>query len=350
MCHSDTSSQSHHQPSQRSRKATLHQKRKGLRTSQAPRELLKLVSFYLADPLDLLRFSYTCHELYFLTAPKDWYSLATCTYSHWVVSCGCADDRDWKAMVLRDAALDAQLGASLPALPITSPLQTTFSLTVALVLPSSQPVISGFHNFASFSSLPVLVKIKHHPGAIEKANMRVVIVTAFGQQARPPVNSATDSHTLGVWLMLKVIEVWIPAHPWAVLTTSMMKDFRYGPSIDEMAFRSCIRINPDHVVDFESLEPRRNQITMYGRVVKLYSADAPSQPTGDQKTDSMKVDSRGKADCIVIFGIQNSDMASAKSRSELYDSVSCMTLFPDHIDFEHLLLLFNQHGRGMDWY
>ncbi|KAK3843751.1 MAG: hypothetical protein J3R72DRAFT_100868 [Linnemannia gamsii] len=67
-------------PSQRSRIATLSQKRKGLHTGQAPQDLLKLISFYLTEPLDLLRFSYTCHELYFLTATKDWYSLTTFTF------------------------------------------------------------------------------------------------------------------------------------------------------------------------------------------------------------------------------------------------------------------------------
>jgi hypothetical protein len=41
-----------------------------------PPELLKLVSFYFTDSLDLLQFSYTCHELFFLTAPADWYFLA----------------------------------------------------------------------------------------------------------------------------------------------------------------------------------------------------------------------------------------------------------------------------------
>ncbi|KAK3831509.1 MAG: hypothetical protein J3R72DRAFT_455028, partial [Linnemannia gamsii] len=372
-----------------------------------PRELLKLVSFYLTDPLDLLRFSYTCHELYFLTAPKDWYSLATYTYSRWVVSCGRADERDWKAMVLRDAALGARLGASLPALPTTSPPQTTSSLIVAPVLPSSQPVSGdvtilttsrshwsdsttrlpssldefnrrrplkvmlseaqvfetdletknsegplwvrmGSPNYnidretgtvvaASmitrpksvpsksvggdprphdheilFYNLPDLtnpiarcgseiwemdkkgtalpwyhpftrdmmqvaqvVEIKHYPKTIEKGNMRVVIVIAFGQRARPLVNNATDSHILGVWLMLKVIEVWVPAHPQAVLTKSMMNHFRADPSVDNLTIRSCIRINPLDIVNFESLEPRQNQITMHGRIVKLYSADEP---------------------------------------------------------------------------
>ncbi|KAG0280040.1 hypothetical protein BGZ95_011484 [Linnemannia exigua] len=465
-----------------------------------PPELLKLVSFYLKDPLDLLRFSYTCHELYFLTTPKDWYSLATYTYSHWVVSCGRADERDWKAMVLRDASLGARLGASLPALPTTSPPQTTSSLTVAPVLPFPQPISGDVTIFTSpapasitrlpsslnkygkrrplkvmlsearefetdpetknaegaqwvrmgspnynidretrtvvaasmitrpktvpskssggdprphdheilFYNLPDLthpiarcgsdiwemnkkgeaalpwyhpftrdmmqvaqvVEIKHYPKTIERGNMRVVIVIAFGQRARPLVNNATDSHILGVWLMLKVIEVWVPAHPQALLTKSMMNHFCADSGVDDMPIRTCVRIKPVDIRNFESLEPRQNQITMHGRIVKLYSADEPP-PTagteGGQKTDGMEID-RKKVDCIAIFGTQNSDMASAMvikkvlfrdggdemgkrtySNKAVSRGVSCMTLFPDHSDYEHLLVLFNQHGRGMVW-
>ncbi|KAK3843755.1 MAG: hypothetical protein J3R72DRAFT_100954 [Linnemannia gamsii] len=58
----------------------------------------------------------------------------------------------------------------------------------------------------------------------------------------------------------------------------MMKDFRYGPNVDEMTLRSCVRINPDDVVNLESLEPCQNQTTMHGCIIKLYSTDRP-QPT-----------------------------------------------------------------------
>ncbi|KAF9119219.1 hypothetical protein BGX30_004010, partial [Mortierella sp. GBA39] len=50
-----------------------------------------------------------------------------------------------------------------------------------------------------------VVEIKHYPEDTV-GGMRVVVVIAFGQRARPWVNNATDSHILGVWLMLKVIE------------------------------------------------------------------------------------------------------------------------------------------------
>src|SRR5690348_16739868 len=61
-----------------------------------PPELLRLVISYLTDPLDLLRFSYTCHELFFITAPADWYSLATSTYTNWALPCEGPKARDWK--------------------------------------------------------------------------------------------------------------------------------------------------------------------------------------------------------------------------------------------------------------
>jgi hypothetical protein len=210
-----------------------------------------------------------------------------------------------------------------------------------------------------------VVEIKHYPKTVVMGSMRVVIVIAFGQRARPLVNNATDSHILRDWLMLKVIEVWVPAHPQAVLTKSMMNHFRTN-RVDDMTVRKCVRINPDDVINFESLEPRQNQITMHGRIVKLYSANAPSP----QKPEGMDVDVREKVDCIAIFGTQNSDLASAViikkvlfrdgeryadlgkktySNKTVSRGVTCMTLFPDHSGYEHLLVLFNQHGRGKVW-
>ncbi|KAG0368915.1 hypothetical protein BGX24_002657 [Mortierella sp. AD032] len=73
--------------------------RKGLRTGQAPQDLLKLISFYLTEPLDLLRFSYTCHELYFFTATKDWYCLITYTYL-FPLSCICYLLRNLSSVIL----------------------------------------------------------------------------------------------------------------------------------------------------------------------------------------------------------------------------------------------------------
>ncbi|KAG0272325.1 hypothetical protein BGZ95_011926 [Linnemannia exigua] len=150
------------------------------------------------------------------------------------------------------------------------------------------PVQPWYHPFTlDMMQVAQVVKIKHYPKTIEKGNMRVVVCIAFGQRAHPLVNNATDSHILGVWLMIKVIEVWVPAHPWVPLITSMMNDIRYDPSVDEMTLRSCIRINPDDVINYETLEPRQNQTTVHGRIVKLYSADEPP-PMGGQKMDGME--------------------------------------------------------------
>ncbi|KAF9905220.1 hypothetical protein EC991_001923 [Linnemannia zychae] len=482
---------------EQARQLNKHNAERSLLISLPP-ELLKNISYYLTNPLDLLRFSYACHELFYLTAPADWFSLATYTYSKWIKSCGRADERDWKEMVLKDAALGARLGAVLPALPTTSPPPQTSSVTTARSTPSALPptptapiadvtstsIVSAsprpkpqcpesksivplqvklseaqvfktdeetrnaegapwvrmgspnynidretrtviaasmitrpksvsasnsagggdtrpheheilFYNLPDLTnpiarcgsevwekdkantSLPwyhpftrdmmqvaQVVEIKHYPKTVVLGNMRVVIVIAFGQRARPLVNNTPDSHILGVWLMLKVIEVWVPAHPQATLTKSMMNHFCADPSVDVKTVKKCLRINPEDVVNFESLEPRQNQITMHGRIVKLYSADTP------QLSEAMDVDAREKVDCIAIFGTQNSDMASAMvikkvlfrdgprhgdlgrktySNKAVSRGVSCMTLFPDHSDYEHLLVLFNQHGRGMVW-
>ncbi|KAF9125777.1 hypothetical protein BGX30_000313 [Mortierella sp. GBA39] len=83
----------------------------------------------------------------------------------------------------------------------------------------------------------------------------------------------------------------------------------------------------------------------------------------------MDIDTGRMVDCIAIFGTQNSETASAMvikkvlfcdgdesdygrrtySNKAVSRGVSCMTLFPDHSGYEHYLVLFNQHGRGMVW-
>ncbi|KAG0072530.1 hypothetical protein BGZ89_005398 [Linnemannia elongata] len=218
-----------------------------------------------------------------------------------------------------------------------------------------------------------VVEIKHYPDDIV-GGMRVVVVIAFGQRARPWVNNATDSHILGVWLMLKVIEVRVPVTSMTPLSNWMMNHFRVSPGLEPKVPRNCVRIHPDSVVKYESLEPRQHQITMHGRIVKLYSAPEPrplpTNTTGSgQPTTPMDVDTERKVDCIAIFGTQNSDVASAMvikkvlfcdddasdlgrktySNKAVSRGVSCMTLFPDHSGYEHYLVLFNQHGRGMVW-
>ncbi|KAF9121413.1 hypothetical protein BGW39_010561 [Mortierella sp. 14UC] len=57
-------------------------------------------------------------------------------------------------------------------------------------------------------------------------------------------------------LMAKVIEVLVPAYPWTVFTMSMMDRFQAEPSVDDITVRNCVRINPDDVVNYESLGPR----------------------------------------------------------------------------------------------
>ncbi|KAF9130987.1 hypothetical protein BGW39_002399 [Mortierella sp. 14UC] len=152
-----------------------------------------------------------------------------------------------------------------------------------------------------------VVEIKHYRETIVMGEMLVVIVVAFGQRTSPPVNNATDTR----WLMVKVIEVWVPAYPWTVFNTSMMDHFHAEPSVDDMTVKNCVRINPDDVVNYESLEPRQNQITVHGRIIKLYSACEELTATGGQQPECMDVDTRGNVNCIGIFGALNSDTVSA---------------------------------------
>ncbi|KAF9278370.1 hypothetical protein BGZ88_000598, partial [Linnemannia elongata] len=476
-----------------------------------PPELLRLVISYLTDPLDLLRFSYTCHELFFITAPADWYSLATSTYTNWALPCEGPKARDWKTMVLKDAALVARLGATLPlphvisstsspissaqmtvSFPSTSalslPISRTSRTTTTNVIPSgpsphppssleevdrhhplrvtlseaqvfetdqdtqnapgtpwvrmgspiynidrdSQTAIAAsmitrpksvpfkrnggdprphdhellFYNLPDLTNpiarcgsdvwekdkktttqaqpwyhpftrdrmqVAQVVEIKHYPEDT-LGGMRVVVVIAFGQRARPWVNDTTDSHILGTWLMLKVIEVRVPVTPMNRLSSSMMNHFRASPSIGPNIARKCVRINPDSVVKYESLTPRQHHIAMQGRIVKLYSALEPRPlPTaatgGGQPSTPMDADTGRKVDCIAIFGIQKSEEASAMiikkvlfcddevsdfggkthSNKAVSRGVTCMTLFPNHSGYEHYLVLFNRDGRGMVW-
>ncbi|KAG0284634.1 hypothetical protein BGZ96_011022 [Linnemannia gamsii] len=94
---------------------------------------------------------------------------------------------------------------------------------------------------------------------------RVAVLFALEQRTCPWVNNATDSHILGVWLMLKVIE----GHPWLT----------------------------------------------HGRIVKYYSALEPSSSQaastgGAQELAPTDVDPpRRKVYYIAIFGTQNTDVA-----------------------------------------
>ncbi|OAQ27478.1 hypothetical protein K457DRAFT_21358 [Linnemannia elongata AG-77] len=496
-----------------------------------PSKLLKLVSSYLTDPLDLLRFSYTCHALFSLITPADWYSLATYTYPNLVQSFGGPMARDWKTMVLKDAALGVRLGATLPltdvisstSSPTSSALTAVSStLTSALSLPTSgtsptitadfilsqpsshlppSPIDSKWSQLATsasprlpssldefdrrrplrvelseaqffktdretqdtpgapwvrmgspiynidrdsqtaiaasmitrpksvpsksnggdprphdheilFYNLPDLtnpiarcgsdvwemdqktdtqalpwyhpftrdqmqvvrvVAIKHYPEDTV-GGMRVIFVIAIGHRARTWVNITIDSHFLSTWMMLKVIEVRLPVTPMTRLASSMMNHFQASPSLELKIARECVRVNPDSVLKYESLEHHQHQITMHGCFVKLYSAFDPRPfPTattgGGQPSTPLDVDTGRKVDCIAIFGIQNSDAASAMvirkvlfcdddgsdlggktfSNKAVSCGVTCMTLFPDHSGYEHYLVLYSKEGRGMIW-
>ncbi|KAK5801585.1 hypothetical protein F5H01DRAFT_372119 [Linnemannia elongata] len=432
-----------------------------------PAEGERVLSLYLTDPLDLLRFSYTCHALFSLITPADWYSLATYTYPSLVQSFGDPKARDWKTMVLKDAALRVRLGATIP-LPdafatsatvirrlemvamdefdrhrplrvelseaqffktdretqdtpgtpwvrMGSPIynidrdsQTAIAASMITRPKSVPPKRNGgdprphdheilFYNLPDLTNpiarcgsdvweknkttgtqaLPdevaQVVAIKHYPEDTV-GGMRVIFVIAIGQRARSWVNIIADSHILGNWMMLKVIEVRLPVTPMTRLSSLMMNHFQASPSLELKIARECVRFNPDSVLKYESLEPRQHQITMHGCFVKLYSAFDPRPfPTattgGGQPSTPLDVDTGRKVDCIAIFGIQNSDAASAMvmkkvlfcdddgsdlggktfSNKAVSREATCMTLFPDHSGYEHYLVLYIKEGRGMVW-
>ncbi|KAF9932142.1 hypothetical protein FBU30_008829 [Linnemannia zychae] len=429
-----------------------------------PIEILKIIVVLLTDPLDLFSFSCTCTGLYYIVLSNDWYSLARYLFSKWIDSCGQVHERDWRNIVLKDAALSARLGASfeskqpvaslrslsldnkpsfLPSSPLISPHRnieddvTTQRPRLRVCLEESQifdsdpetrgvkdspwirmasPIyhIDSDHKTIIAASMitrpktvdkndgsrphdhevliynppditnPIarcgsdvwemdnkgqpwyqpfmrdmlqvaqIVEIKHFPGDVNNDGMRIIIVVAFGQRARPLEGNAADAHILGVWLMLKIIEFRIPIQRTTELTPMLMNHFRTPSNTLSADTPTCFRVTREHVLRFESIEPRQHQITMNGRFVKIYSAENPEMSSSTKQVD-----------CIVIFGTQHSDHAAAMvirkvlfyndlgkrtySNKAVSRGVSCMTLFPDHSGYEYLLVLFNQHGRGMIW-
>ncbi|KAF9130988.1 hypothetical protein BGW39_002400 [Mortierella sp. 14UC] len=118
------------------------------------------------------------------------------------------------------------------------------------------------------------------------------------------------------------------------------------------------------------LELLRISYTCHGRTVKFCSPDEPLPATGGQEPRSTDIDTRGKVDCIAIFGTQNSDTVSAMvirkvlfgdaernadlgkktySNKAVSRGMSRMTLFLVHDCYDHLLVLLNLHGQGMVW-
>ncbi|KAF9118200.1 hypothetical protein BGW39_001385 [Mortierella sp. 14UC] len=238
--------------------------------------------------------------------------------------------------------------------------------------PEPQP---WFHPFTrDMLQVAQIVDIKHYPRIMEKGKIRVIIVIAFGQRAHPTINTPTaNSQSLKVWSMLKVIELWVPADPIAILSQKTSNQYStFSVEIEQV--RDCVRINPSDVINYESIEPRQKQIRMNGGIVKLYSAQELSRHSKTaigraQESVHMDVDTK-TVDCIAIFGTQKSDTASAMiikkvlfrdgdensslakktySNKALSQEVSRMTLFPDRSGYEHLLVLFNLQGIAMIW-
>ncbi|KAF9562713.1 hypothetical protein EC968_005163 [Mortierella alpina] len=232
-----------------------------------------------------------------------------------------------------------------------------------------------------------VVDIKHYPETVVDNQMRVVIVLAFGENAGPLTQDASEMQILDVWRLVKIIEIWIPTFPAGtpIASSSLLASFGTGPSplsrlqAGSAAFPSipsCVRPRMGRV---ETLVTSINDNLMRGRISKLYTAQVQSPLVHDQgaeeRYDPMSQNIGGgggevkteTVDCIAIFGIQHTDAAPAIvakkiiflenkvradaswSRKPISRGVSCMTLFPYQSNFERMLVLFNRHGRGIIW-
>lgn len=447
-----------------------------------PPELLKIIILYIHSPLDLLGFSFTCHELFHFLTSLDWFLLANFTFKNWILSCGGAKDQDWKNILLRDTTFRLRLEQHLPSTsnyhPYSSsafspgtllfnPLKNTTTsiparLPLRVLLSESQQFpqdldseshtwvhtvsptysidnesntaiaasmttrpVTSFKSFGTdprphehrilFYNLPDLsrpiavcerhiweqdytsnstkfpwhhpftrdmmqvaqvVAIKHFPKHVKKGKFRLIIVIAFGQRSRPLLRQTNLSHALSIWLLLKVIELWIPVQPFALVDTALINHFQRTTPLKPHQVKPCHLIDLSDITNVESLEPRQHQITMRGYVVKLFTAEGPQPPLKStsttfkrqQSTKTIRRRKSNQVDCIAVFGIQYSDIASAMvikkilfktgnnnishstySNKAYSVRVSSLTLFPDNSGYERMLVLINHHGRDVIW-
>ncbi|KAG0362968.1 hypothetical protein BC939DRAFT_68624 [Gamsiella multidivaricata] len=231
---------------------------------------------------------------------------------------------------------------------------------------------------AAHMQVAQVMDIRHYPDTIVNGHMRVVMVLAFGENARPVAEDQSDTQILDIWLIVRVIEIFVRvpatsgprASPVALLTSQgpdpWTEPSRHSsPSSDLVPIKGRV----------ETIEPSQLGMFMRGRIAKLYTATVPmmvqgqgngsSGSNGSNRSNGASV--QETLDCITLFGIQNSDSSpavvikkvlfladrtrgnSSWSKKQISRGVSCMTLFPYHSNFERMLVLFNRHGRGMIW-
>ncbi|KAF9347347.1 hypothetical protein BGX26_001159 [Mortierella sp. AD094] len=219
------------------------------------------------------------------------------------------------------------------------------------------------------SDVSQLMDIRHYPDTIVDGEMRVVMIIVFGVNARPATQDQSDMEILDVWKLVKAVEIWLPVGPASTASTTGL----LAPKVSNpWIFRPALVVPPSLLQPrkgkVEKIEPGRGEAELRGRIAKLYRAEIPNEgQSSSQESASEGKTEMEMADCIAVFGIQNSDTSSAivikkvlflddkargnssYSKKQISRTVSCMAIFPYYSNYERMLVLFNRHGRGLIW-
>ncbi|KAG0092482.1 hypothetical protein BGZ93_008299 [Podila epicladia] len=201
-----------------------------------------------------------------------------------------------------------------------------------------------------------VMDIQYFPRQRDSSNRaRVLIALAFGRGSGPLSEISEESNILDVWMLIKVLEVYIPdTVPSTTLPAHVISEpfQRLGPRLIPS------HLDPDKGRVVNIVPIRLQPVEMIrGRMVKLYTT--PDPVTGVDK------------DCVALFGIMHEvtnpsltspaivvkgalfDPSSSwefqAARSEIAASASCMALFPPYSEFEQLMVVFYPQGQGEIW-
>ncbi|KAF8923879.1 hypothetical protein BGZ58_002415 [Dissophora ornata] len=173
------------------------------------------------------------------------------------------------------------------------------------------------HQDNSSLSVAQIMDIRHYPTVNENGEMRVVMVVAFGENARPIAPDQEDAHVLDVWLIVKIVEIWLPVASNTALTSNSGAQFALlGPnSWPQHSSTSQTPMIQPRYGRVETIEPSQNQNFMRGRIAKLYVAKAPKIAGGAEGSGGSQGGSQGEAneeyDCITLFGMLQSETSPA---------------------------------------
>ncbi|KAG0325908.1 hypothetical protein BGZ99_010435 [Dissophora globulifera] len=237
---------------------------------------------------------------------------------------------------------------------------------------------SWFYPFDNANYLKVgqVMDIRHYPHDIKDQKLRVVMVLAFGENARPADSTDDDVHVLDIWLIVKIVEILIPITSTGLSPTHAGSPLEFSGGVNSWSLRHTdLDMTPRPMVQpeykrIETIEPSQHNIDLRGRIAKLYVAKAPpkiAQEGTSQGEQDLEPTDDTEYDCIALFGMQNSEASPALvikkilfledkeksyaswSKKQISRGVSCLTLFPYQSRYERMLVLFNRHGRGMIW-